>query len=209
MSGADDGHDGEDATADDKVLRVDFTQGRQTAPTPPADPEAERKRAAFESLIDKGMVLLTLDTRVPGAQVPPQHEGDLQLGLNFSHRFYIEDFHWNDVEVQATLSFQGQPLLTVVPWASVWMMRSHVTGEAFVFPESAPPELADAIAELRDQMESGLAVASAEPEGATPAAPEAPDEPVDGAPDDDAGDDDDDGDDEPPRGGPRLRLVKS
>lgn len=148
----------------DNVVRVAFGAARPIRAD--ACPRAAEKLAAFTRLVDAGMVLVHLDTRVPGARVPPQYAGDVQLGLNFSHRFGLGDFVFDDVGVRASLSFQGQPFFCDVPWSAVFMMRSYVTDDVALFTESMPRELArllqQADSEERATAESEPAPAPAE-----------------------------------------------
>ena len=124
----------------DNVVRVAF--GAAKPMRADACPRAEEKLAFFSRLIESGMVLVNLDTRVPGAVVPSQFAGDVQLGLNFSHRFGLSDFEYDTRGVRASLSFQGQPVFCDVPWSAVFMIRSYVTEDVSLFSESMPRELA-------------------------------------------------------------------
>lgn len=144
----------------DNVVRVDFgkkregTQTRREIPIPkatdlPEDPTAPQKLEAFTKLIEMGMTMVTVDSRRPGVVVPPVHQGEIQLNLNFSLRFGIDDFRYDEDDVRASLSFGGIPHLCILPWSAVYMVRSHVTDDVAVFPNSLPPELqAAAAAEL-------------------------------------------------------------
>lgn len=129
----------------DNVIRVNFGQPR-VAPEPepeelppydasiiPDDPLATRKYDIFCKYIDEGMVSVTLDPRVEGVSVPPQFADRPELVLNFSHRFFIEDFSYDERAVCASLSFSGRPYYCVVPWASVKMMLSHHDNAVAVF----------------------------------------------------------------------------
>lgn len=159
---------GETDVGPDNVVRVDFgkkregTATRREIPIPkatdlPEDPTAPQKLEAFSKLIEMGMTMVTVDSRRPGVVVPPAHQGEIQLNLNFSLRFGIEDFRFDDDDVRASLSFGGVPHLCILPWSAVYMIRSHVTDDVAVFPNSLPPELqAAAAAELeRLQEEQG------------------------------------------------------
>jgi hypothetical protein len=135
----------------DNVVRVDFAAKRPKAtpkPTrlqPPAavelGPERPEKLRVFARLIERGMVMVTLDARSGLARVPPKLAGELQLNLNFSHRFGLEDFDYDDDGVRASLSFGGQPFFCDLPWSTVYGMTSHVDGERLLWPDSFPQEL--------------------------------------------------------------------
>lgn len=209
-----------DDTPPDNVVRVAF--GAAKPMRADACPRAEEKLAFFSRLIESGMVLVNLDTRVPGAVVPPQFAGDVQLGLNFSHRFGLSDFEYDLRGVRASLSFQGQPVFCDVPWSAVFMIRSYVTEDVSLFSESMPRELAkllqdaetapednaDASAEENADQPPADGSADAEPETESSATGEMSD--GDEAPDENAGPDDDEPSPPPDgKGRPGLRLVKS
>ena len=137
--------------APDNVIRVNF--GAPRAPAKPArdprqderasydasiipeDPLAAKKLEIFSKFIDLGMVSVTFDTRQPGVSVPARFHHQPSLVLNFSHRFFIEDFTYDELAVCASLSFGGQPFYCVVPWAAVKMLHSHHDKSAAVFDE--------------------------------------------------------------------------
>lgn len=102
----------------------------------PEDPLATKKLEIFCKFVDLGMVSVTFDTRVPGVSVPPQFRGRPSLVLNFSHRFYLEDFTYDELAICASLSFGGQAYYCVVPWASVKMLLNHHDNAVAVFDES-------------------------------------------------------------------------
>lgn len=201
-----------------KVVRLDFQKAHKDREerqeqAAAADPWAAQKLQAFQRLIEEGMVLVNLDARRPGVSVPEQHVGDVQLGLNFSHRFYAPDFDFDEQGVRASLSFRGEPFFCDIPWSAVFMMRSHVTDEVFLFPTSVPSELEDMLRSIEAQLEEQRAAHEGSPDEEPPEASlrEAGFEAS--GPDDEDGEDPDrsDGngpDDEPPGGGPRLKLVK-
>lgn len=137
----------------DNVVRVAFGAARPMRAD--ACPRAPEKLAVFTRLVEAGMVLVHFDTRVPGARVPPQFAGDVQLGLNFSHRFGLPDFVFDDAGVRASLSFQGQPFFCDVPWSAVFMMRSYVTDDVALFSESMPRELAKLLQQAETESDAG------------------------------------------------------
>lgn len=96
------------------------------------------KLKVFEGMIEEGMVMVTLDTRVPGVSVPAKFRGLPELRLNFSHLFHIDDFDYDTEGVRASLSFDGKRYFCDVPWPAVFMLYSHETGEVLVFEPSTP-----------------------------------------------------------------------
>lgn len=127
----------------DNVIHVQFGAPRVAEPPagPPfydpstlePDPLATKKLEIFEKFIDLGMVSVTLDPGGPGVSVPDQFVGRPQLVLNFSHRFYIDDFTYDEHAVCASLSFSGQPFYCVVPWIAVQVLLSHHDNAVAVF----------------------------------------------------------------------------
>jgi len=147
----DDNDAGGDASVDN-LVRVDFGARRlKPAPPPTARPPSStelgtdrpEKLRQFARLIERGQVMLTLDPRVDNARVPAQFSSELQLNLNFSHRFGLDDFDYDDEGVRASLSFGGKPFFCDIPWTAVYGMTSHVDGEErLMWPDSFPRELA-------------------------------------------------------------------
>ncbi len=196
------------------VVRVDFKRAQRTSPS---DPTAPQKYAVFGRFIDRGKVMVTLDARRAGVSVPPQYVDEPQLNLDFSERFGLADFGYDERGVRASLSFNRHPFFCDVPWSSVYALFSHVDNERLTWAGSLPTEILEQLPEAsvehlervldlqverllratREQHEKELRSASLE---------DAPSEEheADAAEGDAAGGGDDD---KPPRG-PGLRLVK-
>ncbi|MCP4498958.1 MAG: hypothetical protein GY822_03200 [Deltaproteobacteria bacterium] len=144
----------------ENVVKVDFSRSAKapdddySIKSLPQAPRGEEKLFAFEKLVEVGMVMVTLDTRRKGVQVPARFRNDLQLHLNFSHRFGIDDFLYDEQGVQASLSFHGRALRCVVPWTAVYMMRSHVDQAVAIFPEDLPEEMQDVAVELEKALKT-------------------------------------------------------
>jgi hypothetical protein len=166
----------------DNVVRVDFAAKRAKAPPKPARsqppaaaellPDRPEKLRMFARLIERGMVMVTLDARTGLARVPAKLAGELQLNLNFSHRFGLDDFDYDDDGVRASLSFGGQPFFCDIPWTTVYGMTSHVDGERLLWPDSFPAELVSLLpAQARHAPEPAAAEAEPEPEPPEPAPP--------------------------------------
>lgn len=137
-----------------KVVHFDFAARKKIAPAEknepvepeaPPDPLSQEKLTVFTSWIEQGMVMVTLDARRSDVKVPAKFQKDIQLNLNFSHRFGIQDFAYDARGVRASLSFQGQTFFCNVPWSSVYALRSHVTQEMKVWPGSIPTEMVPAL----------------------------------------------------------------
>lgn len=124
--------------SDDNVLRPDFDrQATVKSPRPkrvvPTDELSQAKCEVFEVMIEEGMVMVTLDPRMEGVEVPQQFQGSSELHLNFSHMFHIDDFDYDQEGVRASLSFQGTRYFCDIPWSSVSRLYSHESGQQAVF----------------------------------------------------------------------------
>jgi stringent starvation protein B len=150
------------------------------------------KRDCLEKLLAEGLVFVQLDPRVPGVDLPAHLRQQPVVGLNLSLNFRIEVFEIDDVGIRASLSFQGQRHLCVLPFEAIFLMGLAEGEGTFVFPESAPPELRARFAAAMAQAEAGAASATTTA-GADPEMADVDDEPPPPP---------------PPRGRPQLRLVK-
>lgn len=99
----------------------------------PDNPLAQKKLQVFEQFIAKGMVSVTFDTQARGVDIPVQFRTRPRLMLNFSHKFFIEDFSFDSGAVRASLSFGGQPYLCVIPWGAVSMLLCRHDNAVAVF----------------------------------------------------------------------------
>jgi stringent starvation protein B len=107
-------------------------------------------RQLLESLLGQGMVMVTIDARSDGAVVPRQFERDPQLRLNLSYRFGLP-IAVDEWGVRARLTFSGVPFDCELPWPSIYMIVSHVTGQPFLFPEHVPQELMQLATQMRGE----------------------------------------------------------
>ncbi|MDP2343331.1 MAG: hypothetical protein Q8O67_20400 [Deltaproteobacteria bacterium] len=139
----------DDNDSPDNVVRVDFAAKKQKPKQPDLSqpqssselsPDRPEKLRVFARLIERGMVMVTTDAR-RNARVPAKFAGELQLNLNFSHKFGVADFFYDDDGVRCSLSFQGQAFFCDLPWTAVWGLTSHADGERVLWPDSLPEEL--------------------------------------------------------------------
>ena len=98
------------------------------------------KRAVFETLLEHGIVIVHLDARAVDVQVPRWLRDRSWLTLNFSHRFHIEDFAFDDLVVTASLSFQGTTHACTIPWTAVFAVSSQVEDEMYIWRQDVPSE---------------------------------------------------------------------
>lgn len=153
-----DGESAQDSSDEDNVVRLDF-QDKSGDPETAAGGGDRRPieelqsgegvdsdRAKFEvfrRMIEEGMVMVTLDTRIEGVEVPPKFEGLPELRLNFSHMFHIDDFDYDAEGVRASLSFDGSRYFCDVPWEAVFMLYSHESGDVVVFEPTESEDSGD------------------------------------------------------------------
>ncbi|AKU89724.1 ClpXP protease specificity-enhancing factor SspB [Vulgatibacter incomptus] len=100
------------------------------------------------------MVMVTLDARCAGVDVPDRFQDDPRLRLNLSYRFGLA-LDLNEWGVRATLTFGGMPHGCKLPWGAIYQMLSHVTSEQFLFPDDVPGDLERAMKPAPSEAPSG------------------------------------------------------
>jgi stringent starvation protein B len=105
------------------------------------------KKETLLAYLARGIAMVHLDARRPGVVVPTQYAMDAHLRLNLSYRYGIPDFDVSDERIQATLSFGGRSFRCILPWASVFGITSHGTGDGQVWPEDLPVEVVHTMSE--------------------------------------------------------------
>jgi stringent starvation protein B len=113
------------------------------------------QRVVFEHLYVQGVVRIIVATDWPGVVVPdevPVHEG--MMVLDYSPLFRVR-IVWDDETLQADLSFQGRSFLTVVPWAAIGAMASHIVGMEVAWNLGDRPEEAH---DESEEPKSGLRI---------------------------------------------------
>lgn len=100
------------------------------------------KREYFEARLRAGSAFIHLDARRPGVIVPDAfaHDPHLVLQYGYALKIPIPDLAVTDWGVRATLSFARSPLLTAVPWPSVYAIHGD-DGEGYVWREDMPSDL--------------------------------------------------------------------
>tara|TARA_Y100000034_G_scaffold130321_1_gene188458 strand:- start:25759 stop:26121 length:363 start_codon:yes stop_codon:yes gene_type:complete len=83
---------------------------------------AEMKRH-FEEMIETNMVYVGLTTR-GSAKLPDHLLDEKKVILSFSHKFFIEDFGWDDLGIYASLTFGSAVFQVVVPWEDVLSIQA-------------------------------------------------------------------------------------
>lgn len=133
---------------EDNVVAVDFSRGR-ARPEPPAKDDHSHKsgtsgvydavkRFAFDKYIAEGLVQIEFATMYPGVVIPEHLKAKPIERLNFSHKFRVADFKWDETGVSATLSVNKTPAFCHVPWGAIFVMLSKAFDEAIAWPCSYP-----------------------------------------------------------------------
>ena len=118
-----------------------------------SDSQRGRKKETIETLLEKGMVMITLDARHEEASLPEYLTSEPQLVLNISTRFNLP-LDITDWGVHATLTFRGSAFNCEIPWNAIYIMVSHETREPFLFPDDIPVEVvAETIRREREEEE--------------------------------------------------------
>ena len=80
------------------------------------------------------------DARAPGVSVPERFRTDPWLVLNYSYRYNVADFTFDDSEVRASLQFAGQPYLCIVPWTAVFAITDDARSQGQHWQEDLPSD---------------------------------------------------------------------
>jgi len=94
----------------------------------------------FGELLQNGITTLHIDARRPEVRVPPHLKNEPWLALNYSYRYGIADFDFDDQIVAASLSFGGRPFPCRVPWSAVFAITNEARTTGLIWQEDLPPE---------------------------------------------------------------------
>lgn len=96
------------------------------------------KKEFFSRALQGGVASLYLDPRVQGVLVPDKLRGSPTLVLNYSYRYHIADFDFDNEKVIASLSFGGVPFQCVVPWDAVMGIGNQGESTFYSFVPDLP-----------------------------------------------------------------------
>jgi hypothetical protein len=104
------------------------------------------KRDLVRELLDEGTLLLHLDPRRDGVNLPAHLRQDATVALSLGRHLAvpIPDLEVGDDAITATLSFNRTPHHCVLPWTAIYLVTTD-HGKAYLWAQDAPPE---ALAEL-------------------------------------------------------------
>lgn len=98
------------------------------------------KQRCFRHLLETGVTALHFDARAPGVVVPERFRDDPWLVLNYSYRYNVADFEFDETEVRASLQFSGTPHLCVVPWTAVFAITDEARTQGQHWQEDSPAD---------------------------------------------------------------------
>jgi stringent starvation protein B len=107
------------------------------------EPDATDKRKAVESLLERGPILVHIDSRNHAVDVPPRLRGNPRLVLRFGYGLTpaIVDLAVSDLGLQGTLTFGGVPYCCVVPWGAMYAVMVEGEQRGTVWPEDVPEDV--------------------------------------------------------------------
>lgn len=79
---------------------------------------------AFSQMIAEGKTLVIFDGTFDGVLVPDHLKILPRVDLNWSLRFGLQDFEFDERGVRGTLSFNREPFYCDIPWAAVYAMEN-------------------------------------------------------------------------------------
>lgn len=106
------------------------------------DPSEREKRSRLVEMLDVGKVMVYIDPRHPGVEVPRHLRGQVAVPLNLSRRFQLETFDVGPLAVKASLSFGGTRYLCVLPYRAIFGLYGHADATRVLFADALPPEVA-------------------------------------------------------------------
>ncbi len=135
----------------DEARRILGREPDEVPPSPSLDEEAARtaspempaKRSTLDKLLRDGPVLVHLDPRRDGVDVPAQHRAEPRLVLRFGYGLTppIADLSIEEDALSGTLTFRGVPHRCVIPWTAVFAVVGE-DGRGLVWGEDVPNEIA-------------------------------------------------------------------
>jgi len=118
---------------------VDLLEDAEELPDISISLLSQKKMSFFKKSLDSGIATLYLDPRVFGVSVPKGISIGPVLVLNYSYKYGIADFSFDDFGVVASLTFSGSPFRCVVPWKAVFGIGNQGEGTFLQF-QDPPPE---------------------------------------------------------------------
>jgi stringent starvation protein B len=101
------------------------------------------KRKAVEALLERGPILVHVDSRHDTVEVPARLRGNPRLVLRFGYGLTpaIPDLVVDATHIAGTLTFGGLPYLCVVPWNAMYGVMVEGEQRGTVWPEDVPDDV--------------------------------------------------------------------
>jgi stringent starvation protein B len=140
--------DAVDAGILDEAAFVELV-GKPSLETVPAaslhddDTDTPDKRKALESLLERGPILIHVDSRHQAVDVPLRLRGNPRLVLRFGYGLTpsIPDLAVEMAGISGTLTFGGVPYLCSVPWRAMYAVMVEGEQRGTVWPEDVPEDV--------------------------------------------------------------------
>jgi hypothetical protein len=130
------------------IYYVDFKNKKLTSTTTNIEKEVQPdqtnldKFSYFCELICDSMTTVKINTKAEGVEVPGSvKEQHLIAAINWSHKFNLEDFIYDEEGVRGTLSFKERLFFTNIPWRSVWAISFPNGGKCREWKDDLPKEI--------------------------------------------------------------------
>ena len=104
-----------------------------------AEKRTEEKIECFELWMRGDHVMVHLDARAEGVEVPQMHAANPSLALQLSYAFRGETTH-DDSEIRSFLKFHGEYFECILPWSAIWGISS-AEQDSRIWPQDMPKEL--------------------------------------------------------------------
>lgn len=111
----------------DNVIDLEEYRNKNKPYVEPSTEESKAKLTYFSELIKRGRTTLTIDSRKSGVVLPSNLLNNKSVCIDWSTKFGILDFAYDEGGVRGTLTFAGQPFFTLLPWKSIWII--HIAEE--------------------------------------------------------------------------------
>lgn len=115
-----------------EVIRVNFGASQERGEHIPTEADL-LKLEVFIDHIERGMTQVIVDATSEEVKVPPQFKERENLHLNFSLRFGVDDFDYDEYGVRSSLSFNGSYFFCDLPWKHVRGIFDPSTREGVMF----------------------------------------------------------------------------
>lgn len=76
----------------------------------------------FSELIDRGLTRVVVNSTAVGVKLPAHLMGSSGVELNWSHKFRLSDFRYDQFKISGTLTFSGHRFFVELPWKSIWLI---------------------------------------------------------------------------------------